>query len=193
MTKLIPLIMLCLMLTAAVLHSQSNTGKFTFSTGIGLVPTYYGKETKTLLPAISIQAGYKFNSKFELSGFLGKTHVNSTPRALSDGLVSRMDNKTTVMGLRGVLNKSLTSKLDMYGGAMIGYASFDLSEIDNSTGEIVVRNPDSPTPYNPNAPDGGFVYAGFIGMKYSFHPVFGVYTEVGYGISLLNAGLAIQL
>ena len=61
------------------------------------------------------------------------------------------------------------------------------------TGEKVIRQIEDPTPYNPNAPDAQFLYAGFIGVKYWLRPKIGVYSELGSAVSILSAGISVRL
>jgi len=175
------------------LSAQSPVGHATISTGFGAIPTYTGKTAKTNVPAVSLQVGYRISEKFSMNAYVGYTQATSTPRTFSDGLESQVNNKTTMIGLKSQFHRDFTDKIEMYGGMLIGASLFNTTEYDVKTGDIVQREPDQPTPYNPNAPKGQFLYAGFVGAKYSLNPKLGAYTELGYGISLLNFGLKFQL
>lgn len=193
MTKLIPLTLLCALLLCSVLKAQSPVGSFTITTGIGLTPTYIGKTAKTDIPALSFQAGYRISQNFSMHGFLGYSASSSTPKAFSDGIVSKVSNKTTTVGLKAQLHKDFTDKLEMYGGVLLGYAIFNTSETDLTTGEKIVREENTPSPYNPNAPNGEILYSGYVGSKFWFNPKISVFGELGFGISILNAGFSFRL
>ncbi len=194
MTKLIPLTSLCILLACTVLHSQSSpVGSFSISTGIGIVPTYTGKTVTTNIPALSFQVGYRVSEGFSLSAYAGFTEATSKTRVFSDGLESQVNNKTSMFGLKGQFHKDFTDKIELYGGLLIGVSRFNTTETNVKTGEVVVRSPGQPTPYNPNAPKGQFLYSGFVGGKYSINPTIGLFAELGYGISLANLGFKFQL
>ena len=81
----------------------------------------------------------------------------------------------------------------MYGGALLGISSFNRAEMDLRTGEKVVRQIDEATPYNPKAPKAQIMYSGFIGAKYWINPKIGIYSELGLGVSILNAGFSFRI
>ena len=193
MTKPIPLICLCLLLLGTVLSAQSPAGSFTLSAGIGIIPTYIGKTTHTDIPALSFQAGYRISNSFSLNGYFGYTAATADPKLTFDGILSKVSNKTTMFGLKAQLHRNFTDKIEIYGGSLLGYASFKRSETDMHSGEKVVRTPDQPTPYDPDAPQGRFIYSGFVGGKYWLTPKMSAYTEVGFGISLVNLGFSFRL
>ncbi len=193
MTKLFPLTSLCILLVSTVLCAQSPVGSFSISTGIGIIPTYTGKTASTNIPALSLQVDYRVSEKFSLGAYAGFTEATSTPREFSDGTVSQVNNKTSMFGLKGQFHRDFSDKIQLYGGFLIGLSRFNTTETDINTGEVVKRQPDQPTPYNPNAPKGQFLYSGFVGSKYSINPKLGFFTELGFGISLVNLGFKIQL
>ncbi len=177
----------------SVLNAQSPIGTFSITTGIGLVPTYTGKTAQTDVPALSIQAGYRISQSFSLQGYIGYSAFSSSPKTYSDGIESKVSNKTTTVGVKAQLHKDFTDKLEMYGGIMLGYASFNTTETNVNTGEKVIRDLDSPSPYDPNAPNGEILYSGFVGSKFWFKPKASVFGELGYGISIFNVGFSFRL
>ena len=194
MTKLFPLTLLCVLLVSSILNAQSSPkGSFDLSAGIGIIPTYTGKNANTEIPALSLQGGYRVSEKFSINGFLGFSKSTSTPKLLQDGTDSQITNKTTMFGIKGMLHKNFTDKIEMYGGMILGYSIFNTTETDAKTGLLVVRDKGAPTPYDPNAPNGQVLYAGFVGSKYWFKPKASIFAELGYGISILNMGFSFRL
>lgn len=191
MTKLLPLVFLCTILSISVLSAQS-TKKFQVSTGIGIAPVYHGKNANTDVPALNLQFTYQVGENFSLGAFLGYSASTSDERIFSDGLHSKVENKTTAFAVRGEFKKDWNDKLQLYSGLMVGYKAFNLKEIDTQTGELVQREPNAPTPYNPNQPNGDLLYSAFVGAKYFFKDQIGVYGELGYGLSLFTIGTAIK-
>jgi hypothetical protein len=178
---------LCTILSVTVLCAQSPS-KFSVAAGVGLAPVYHGKNASTEVPALSLQFAYKLGKSFSLGAFAGYSASTSSQRIFSDGFSSKIENKTKAFGLRGEFSRDLTDKLELYGGLMLGYRSFDLKEVNTTTGLEVERQPDAPTPYNPNQAEGAFLYSGFVGAKYYFKDHFGLFGELGYGLSLFSMG-----
>lgn len=191
MTKLLPLTFLCALLSVSVLSAQSSN-KITISTGIGLAPVYHGKNANTDLPALSLNITYQISETFALGAYTGYAASTSSERIFSDGLTSKMENKTTAFAIRGEFKRDLTDKFELYGGLMLGYKAFQLKEIDTKTGLAVEREPGAPTPYNPNPPKGDVLYSGFFGAKYYFKDHVGAFGEIGYGLSLFTVGTSFR-
>ncbi len=193
MTKYSPLTILCtILLYTATAFAQSPAGKINLSAGIGLVPTYI-EATEANTPALSLQVGYRLSELFSLNAYGGYTEVISKPKVLSEGIESKIQNKTTMFGLKGQVHKSITKNFDIFGGLLIGYTMSNTTEFDNNTGAIVKRIEGEPTPFDPDAPKGELLYSGSIGFNYHIGKVIGIYSELGYGISLVTLGLNFQI
>lgn len=193
MTKLVPLTFLCLLLACSIVCAQTSpAGSVYVSTGIGIVPAYTGKTVQTNVPAINFELSYRVTNNFSMSAYAAYTKATSTPQSFSDGAETHIENQTKMLGLKGQLHKNFTDKFEMYGGAVIGYASFNKEETYLETGQKVIRDKEAPTPFDPNAPDGQITYAGFIGAKYWATPKFGLYSELGFGLSIMNAGFSFK-
>jgi len=193
MTKLLPLSLLCMLLSISVLSAQSiSKKKFSVSAGIGLAPVYHGKNSNTDIPALSLNVSYKLSDNFALGVYTGYSASTSDERIFTDGLTSKVENKTKAFALRGDFSRLMTDKLELYAGLMLGVKSFDLTEIDTKTGEVVVREPDAPTPYNPNQPKGDILYSGVVGAKYYLKDQIGLFGEFGYGLSLFSIGTTLK-
>jgi opacity protein-like surface antigen len=84
-----------------------------------------------------------------------------------------------VLGARGAFHYQFIPKLDTYGGLMLGYniASVKWVGDGESTG---------------TASASAFGYALFVGGRYFFKPNLGVYSEIGYGIAYLSAGVTLK-
>jgi len=83
-------------------------------------------------------------------------------------------------GAKGAFHYQFVDKLDTYAGLMIGYSYAKWVWKDGSS---------SSYNYGSSSPLG---YSLFVGARYYFAPSFGVYAEVGYGISNLSAGIALR-
>lgn len=87
----------------------------------------------------------------------------------------------TIVGARSAYHYTgITNlpNLDIYGGLMLGYNIAKYSS-DNYDG--------------PNSFGSGFGFSAYIGGRWFFGDKFGVFTEIGHGVSTLNAGLTVKL
>jgi hypothetical protein len=85
-----------------------------------------------------------------------------------------------LLGLRGAFHYSFMPKLDTYAGFMLGY------NINRWT-----WNGDYYDSYGWSAGN-HFTWSYFVGARYYFAPKFAGFAEVGYGLSALNAGIALK-
>ena len=186
---------LCILFASSALLAQTPTfGKFSFSAGVGLVPTFLADNASVNTLPVNARITYQVNPSFNLSGFFGySSSTSSSAFIISDGQQSLVSNKMTMYGLRGELKKNLSKKFEVYGGALLGFNQSDIREFDQFTGETINRDPEGPSPFNPNRSNTEWMYAGFVGSTFYLHKNIGLFAEVGYGISLLNTGVTVRL
>jgi hypothetical protein len=84
-----------------------------------------------------------------------------------------------VLGARGAFHYQFIPKLDTYGGLMLGYNIASVKWVGE--GESVGA-----------AAGSAMGFSLFVGGRYFFKPNFGVYSEVGYGIAYLSAGVTLK-
>jgi hypothetical protein len=190
------LALLCALALPCTIQAQSTPkshGKLNISAGVGIVPAYTGTDSKGKFLPVSLRVGYAIGKKLHVSGFFGYSNTTSNPRLFADGFSSKLENKSMTFGLRTEVRKDLTSRVDLYGGAMLGYSHSDVKEYEATTGQLFLREPGKPTPYNPNAPDGQVIYAAFVGSTFYLNKSFGFFGEVGFGVSIANLGVTLRL
>lgn len=178
---------------AGSLQAQSS-GKFNISAGIGLAPTFIADGANVNTPPVSLNIGYRIAKNFNLSAFAGYSSYDAaSPYLISDGKIATMSNKQLLTALRGEVRKDFSEKFDLYGGGMFGYNFTTTREFDPGSGETVVRPKGTPSPYDPDAPGGSFLYSGFVGATYYLQHGLGIFVEAGYGVSLFSTGLTVRL
>ena len=93
-----------------------------------------------------------------------------------------------IIAARGAYHYDLlhNSNIDTYGGLMLGY------DIASSSTELTGN-----WPYGYSTPSaassGGLLFGGFVGARYYFNPNLAVQAELGFGLALLNIGVAYKL
>lgn len=190
--SLVALSIFCTFLSVQTLLGQSKIGKLNIGAGIGLDPSHFSDNSTVNVLPLNFKAGYQFNKAFGLNGFIGYTSTTSPEKVISDGLATTTTNKHLLVGLRGEVRKEMTDRFDVYGGGMLGFSTSKIKE-QSLTGEVVEREEGGPTPFDPNAPKGKFLYAGFVGTTFYLNSKIGLFAEVGYGVSLLQTGVTFRL
>jgi hypothetical protein len=146
-----------------------NKGDQVASLGIGLggVAGSYGTGG---LP-ISLAYEYGFNENISFGGLFGYASTSESSYYGDDWKWTNI-----IIGARGAYHLDLLHKdnIDTYGGIMLGYNIVSFS--------------------GPNASywsGGSYIFfGGFIGGRYYFSPNLAAQVELGYGLGILNIGLA---
>lgn len=155
---------------------QKGTTALNAGVGVGTALGGYGKVS----PAISLSVDHGI---WEVGGpgvvSLGG-YVGTTGYKYSDSSYNAKWNYI-IVGVRGAYhyNGFDLPDLDLYGGAMVGY-------------NIVKYTSDLDEEYFGKNYGSGIGVSGFLGARYFFSDMFGVYAELGYGVSVLNAGLTLK-
>ncbi|HFA50077.1 MAG TPA: hypothetical protein ENJ95_13795 [Bacteroidetes bacterium] len=185
----------CLLFSANTMFSQSvENGKISFSAGLGLAPTFLADATSVNMPPVNFRATYQLRPNFGLSAYAAYSSSNATlPTNITDGQNSLVNNKQLLLGLRAEMRKELSKRFDFYGGGMLAFVRTDLQEFNPQTNQTIVRAQNAPTPFDPNAPKGKVIYAGFVGSAFHITRRVGLFAELGFGVSLLNAGITVQI
>lgn len=177
MKKAIFILMAVAMATVANAQSFQN-GTTTVNAGIGL-GTALGGLGKAR-PAISVSLDHGFwdiggPGVISLGGYIGNTGYKYT----DPGYTAKWNY--VIVGVRGAYhyNGFEVPELDVYGGAMLGYNIVSYSaegggtELSNNYGS-------------------GIGFSGFLGGRWFFNDNLGIYAELGYGVSVLSAGVTFK-
>lgn len=184
----------CIILFSTAAIAQDNGGRLSFSAGVGALPTFLADDAAVNTPPVNARLTFDVSPSFRLSGYVGySSSTSNSPFVISDGQLSLINNKQTVFGLRSEMKRLVGEKFEVYGGALLGYAITDKREFDKTTGETIIREIDGPTPFDPNASNKKFLYSAFVGTTFKVTNGIGLFAEFGYGISLLNTGITINI
>lgn len=172
-------ILLAIFIAAAAQAQLFQKGTTTANVGVGL-GTALGGLGKAR-PAISASIDHGVwdvggPGIISLGGYVGNTGYKYT----SGSYISKWNY--IVVGARGAYHyNGFTSvpKLDVYGGAMLGY-------------NIVKYSSDGDDMNMANSYGSGMGFSGFLGSRWFFSDSMGAYAELGYGVSVLNAGLTFK-
>ncbi len=171
--------LLAVVIAFAAQAQQFQKGTTTANLGIGL-GTALGGLGKAR-PAISVSVDHGMwdiggPGVISLGGYIGNTGYKYT-----SGSYTYKWNYT-IVGVRGAYHyNGFTSvpKLDVYGGAMLGY-------------NIAKYSSDGDDASYADSYGSGLGFTGFLGGRWFFSDRFGAYAELGYGVSVLNAGVTFK-
>lgn len=154
-----------------------------FSIGVGLggnLYSGYGSQIKRI-PAISLNYESCVKDQlFDEKSSLGVGALVGYSSAKYDDAFGDWSWKssTIIVGARGALHYALVDKLDTYTGLMLGY-NIVSTKYTGST--------------NHGASGSGLSWAWYLGGRYYFNQSTAAFAELGYGISVLNVGVAFKL
>lgn len=178
-------------------HAQSfEQGTNVLGVGVGLGGNYgigYSGSGVSQTPAIALHFDHGMGELgpgiWGLGGFVGyKSYKYEYDNIFFNGNY-RSSYKWTylVVGARGTWHYNEwheNDKLDTYGGLMLAYRAASYKDETKYPQGIVASSADT---YS------GISFTGLVGARYYFTDKIGAYLEVGYGVSVLQLGLAVKL
>ncbi len=183
-----------ILISIATVNAQSSS-KLQLSAGVGVVPTFFKDQVTTNVPPISLTLGYKVAEKFSLSAFASYSSTTSATIKYNDGSTNVFTNDMLMIGIRPAVHFVNLDKWDVYGGFSLAY-NVPMVNVDNTPSDEPLYGddkPNTPTPSFYREAENNFTYSGFVGASYLVKKNFGIFGEVGYGISLLNVGVTYKL
>lgn len=152
--------------------------------GYGLI----GTEGTVEIPPVSLNLEFAGSPEWSFGGYVGYASSKETYISSSNtgGWWTLPDYgfRATYLIFGGRLNYHMNTeseKVDTYAGVMLGYNAVSVSEWGGNVNRPASLN------------FSGVLYGGQIGVRYYFSPALGVFTEAGYGIGFVTAGLSLKL
>ena len=187
---LVPSLLLALLfsLTLPAQHVRSATG-WSFHAGVGAVPTFVkGPKTVNVVP-VSARLDYRIQPHWSLSIYAGYSATTSTRDLSHDGIYLPLRNDYFIGGLRSAFHKRVHTKLEAYGGAMLAYNLPVISQAGSDAPVVIPRG----KPHYYRLPEPRFFLSGFVGGNYALTGRFGLFGELGFGVSLVQLGVRARL
>lgn len=187
---------LCVLVNCLTILTAQNTrfakGDIEISAGVGIIPTFFADQSKTIIPPLSAKIGYRVTNNLSLAAYAAYSSSETDQISLPDGSVTHYENDYLILGLRGAAHTNRLDNWDIYGGFLFGYNMPQVTENRTFTTSGDVE-PVSDQPSFTRPAEHTFTYSGFVGASYFFGKNMGAYAEIGYGISLLNVGLNFKI
>lgn len=176
-------------MSTAFSQTTFKTGDIEFATGIGIFSTFAKDNATTVVPPLSARLGVRLSPKFSMAAYAAYSVSEINNEILADGSIRDLENEFLMLGLRAAAHANPRPNLDVYGGAVIGYNIPTVTE--NIDGAPKSAGDDVPSFRRPA--ENEFTYSAFVGAAYYPKERLGVFAEVGYGISILSAGVTFKI
>ena len=164
-------------LTFQLSQAQVEEGESIINLGVGLSPTFYSEDGfEAGLPPIEASYEYMLKEKISIGGFAGF----STAEFRVNGFDFGFDYTYILAGVLGNYHFVNSEKFNAYGGIKLGYNNVSVKEVGTAGNGFV-------------ADGSGILYGAQLGARYWASGSIGINAEVGYGISLLRAGITFKL
>lgn len=200
----IAFLMIVLFTSVQVIAQQNYflKGDKVVNLGVGLGSAgYFGGHHTTSLPPVSLAFEFGLKDGIFDNGVIGVGGYTSFSTYKFDNGKLNSKSKDFVLAGRLSLHYPFLNKLDTYGGVILGadIVSTDASLYSTSSTYTVIypgTSAYSDTPYYSIDSQGtktGVAFALYVGVRYGFSDKISVYGELGYGITILNIGIAYKL
>jgi hypothetical protein len=187
---------------AAVVSSNAQSfakQQMDINFGIGIGNTFIHRGADKSFPVLSTSFDYGVTDAISVGAYLGYAsatynYTGTEWHPAGNGLGNAYGNyytytdtykwKFSIIGARGAYHFAKyinNDKVDLYAGLMLG-ANF--AKYTFTTNSVYPEH----TPYRAETYS-GLIWSGFLGCRYRFTDMVGVFGELGYGISYLNLGV----
>ncbi len=174
-------------------QNYSNTGRdfgkgqTDIQIGYGLLPTAVIMDNATTkLPPLSIRAERFLSGNFSLGVAFTMSSYQGEPIIIGDGLSQRVTNTTQQVVLRPAFHFTEIKNADLYGGFQLGI-NFEEYEVDSGNFDFLKT-------YMGIQPQRTkMAYSAFIGGRYALGQRWSTFGEIGFGASLLTAGIGFRI
>ena len=170
-------------LVFAVMANQTSAQNFSkgdqfVQAGVGFGSAYIGSGLNRGLPPVHVSYEYGITDKIGVGGLIGTTSARSGK--FSGG--GEYKYSYTIVGGRVAYHFYEKEKLDLYGGAMLGYNIASVKYKGSHSALVPVAHA-----------NGGLAVGAFVGARYFIHEKFHLMAEAGYTISFISVGIGIKL
>ncbi len=163
--------LLALVLVCAYTNAQNYNfvkGQVDLNIGLGIGGTLVGAGAKTKFLPIGVSLDFGINDQISVGGYFGYAGAELESFGFNG---ETYDYTNLIFGGRVGYHFAMIDGVDTYAGGMLGYNQAKIG--DSLFGDLGV---------------GGFIWAGYVGGNYILSDSFGVFAELGYGVSIIRLG-----
>lgn len=155
--------------------------------GVGLLPTYIADGAKTVFLPVTVGAEYFVADNISLGANMGYTACESKPEINNEELTQPLTNNTIHFDARIAFHCTRVRDFDFYGGFALGYEWVRVKAESEALQEELAYH------HGIHERTGNMLYTGFVGMRYAPSKKYTLFSELGYGISILKVGVGYRI
>ena len=163
-----------------------ESGQADFQASVGLVPTFFKDEGKAVVIPLSAAVDYYLTPNFTLGLQAGYSVTDGAEEIFTDGLIGQWRNTYSEIGLRIGAHLTKVQNWDFYGGLVVGATHTKVEALKPGLEDIELHKGIKPSNLN-------LLYSAFLGTKYALNKNWTVFSELGFGVSLVRIGVGHRL
>lgn len=171
--------------TTSPVHSQ-NAVPFKSEAGIGIgpVPTFFKDRPHSVSVPVIVYADYRFSKLLSMGVFAGRSVAEAIRESPASGILMNYENRYNFAGARFAVHTDPHRfyRWEVYGGMNAFFARSKVTGVPVDKAIRLAGGPDIKYKRQLSA-------CGFLGARYALTKQLGVWGELGYGISIVNAGI----
>lgn len=189
----LPVILLCLFCCTGF-HSVAQKkgyrslkkGEIQANVSIGLVPTYLLDGGRGVIPPLAVKMNYHLSKHFSLTATAGYSKTLSKISPTPKNLQYQWQNSLLFTGIGSSIHRKIHKYWEVYGGLQIGFFFSHITLIEG-------KKEDLKRHYGVNTLSGTLSWSSILGIRYHANNRISSFLELGYGVSLVNAGVGYRL
>lgn len=163
-----------------------GAGQVDIQVAAGIFPTYLADRPETTMPPLQLGARWMITRYLSLGAFGGYSASTSREKVVFDSIRGRWNNTTWFFGLQNGFHYTRLDDWDFYGGLSLLYQHVRVNS-DNPEFEKAMQH--AGIQYSTSR----MAMTAHIGSRFALSSHYSVFVELGYGTSLLKAGVGYKL
>ena len=178
------LLLLIVLGSSTSLQAQSNKLQhYDLSLGVGLFPTFLKDKGKQVVQPLALSASYRLAPNISAGLILGFSSTESSQTIHWEPQPARLRNNFSTAGLRFAAHTTRFENWDVYGGLTLAYMHSQIDILQGDAEKWKQR-------YGIREHSGRMITTAFLGSRFKVGDHLGVFAELGFGVSLLQAGFS---
>lgn len=157
--------------------------QYDLSLGVGLFPTFFKDEGRQLAPPLALVASYRLAPNISAGLILGYSSTETSQTIHGELQPTRLRNNFSVAGLRFAAHTTRFENWDIYGGLALAYMRSQIDILQGDAEKWKQQN-------GIREKSGRMIMTAFLGSRFKVGDHLGAFAELGFGVSLLQAGIS---
>ena len=161
-------------------------GQVDVQAAVGIFPTYIADHPEPIVPPLHLSVRWMVARQVSLSAFTGYSTCRSREELAFDNARGRWYNQTWFLGIENGFHYTKLDNWDLHGGLSLLYQHVQL---DTESPELKRAMEHSGIKFQ----RGKMALTAYVGARFALSPHYTVFTELGYGVSILKVGVGYRL